>query len=429
MSIDLKRRRFLGFTLGGGLASFCAPRLSLGRDKTSRGARVVVIGGGFGGATCARYLKHLDGSIQVTLIEPKNIYITCPMSNAVVAGMRPLESLSVNYRRLRESGIRIITDTATAIDVAVREVRLHSGTRLSYDRLLVSPGIELQYGTPEGYDRAASYLMPHAWKAGNQTVQLARKIRWMKDGGTVLIAVPPAPFRCPPGPYERASLIANYLKVHKPSSKVLILDANEKFSKQSLFQAAWKALYDGLVEWIPLSADGKVMRVDAKKMKVYTELEEHSPAVANIIPAQRAGQIAVDAGLTDTTGWCPINPQTCESTRAPEVYVIGDACIADPMPKSASAANSQAKVCASAIVASLQGLSVPDPSFHNTCYSLVAADYAISITGSYRLEKGLLASIPSAGGMSPSSAPSEHRQREARYAQGWYDSILADSFG
>jgi sulfide dehydrogenase [flavocytochrome c] flavoprotein subunit len=429
MATNLKRRQFLSWSLSAAFAPLCASQNSYQSGDSGRGANVLVIGGGFGGATCARYLKQMDNDLRVTLVEPKNIYITCPMSNAVIAGMRPLESLIVNYRRLREQGIKIVTGMATAIDVSSREVRFLSGERLNYDRLVMSPGIDLVYNSPEGYDLAASHLMPHAWKAGNQTVQLARKIRWMKDGGTVLIAVPPAPYRCPPGPYERASLIASYLKAEKPKSKLLILDANEKFSKQDLFQEAWKSLYGDMIERIPLSQDGKVIRVDTKKMKIFTELAEHSPTVANIIPLQRAAQIAVDTGLTDATGWCPINPQTHESTRASGIYVIGDACIAEPMPKSASAANSQAKACASAIIASLRGTPVQDPSFHNTCYSLVAPDYGISITGTYRLEKGATVSVSSAGGVSPINASLEQRQREARYTKGWYTSIVADSFG
>jgi sulfide dehydrogenase [flavocytochrome c] flavoprotein subunit len=429
MPTKMKRREFLGWSLSAAFAPICAAQNSYPSGETGRGANVIVIGGGFGGATCARYLKQLDSDLRVTLIESKNIYITCPMSNAVIAGIRPLDSLTVGYRRLREQGIKIVTGMATAVDASSREVRLSSGEILSFDRLVMSPGIELVYNTPEGYDRAASHLMPHAWKAGNQTVQLARKIRWMKDGGTVLIAVPPAPYRCPPGPFERASLIASYLKTEKPKSKVLILDANEKFSKQELFEEAWKSLYGDMIERIPLSQDGKVVRIDIKKMKVYTELAEHSPTVANIIPLQRAAQIAVDAGLTDATGWCPINPQTHESTRVSGIHVIGDACVAEPMPKSASAANSQAKVCASAIVSSLKGIPVQDPMFHNTCYSLVSAEYGISITGNYHLERGATVGLSSVGGISPVNAPLEQRQREARYAKGWYSSIVADSFG
>jgi sulfide dehydrogenase [flavocytochrome c] flavoprotein subunit len=398
-------------------------------DGAVRG-RVVVGGGGFGGATCAKYLKQLAPLLQVTLVEPNKEYITCPLSNAVIGGLRPLTSLAQDYRRLAERlGVELIHDTATAIDAPRRTLTLKRGGKLHYDRLEIAPGIALKWGSPEGYDERASELMPHAWKAGPQTELLRRQLEAMRAGGVVAISVPPAPFRCPPGPYERASLIAGYLQRHKARAKVLILDANEKFSKQALFTAAWRSLYPGMIEWIPISGDGAVRRVDPTAMTLYTESERHRVAVANVIPVQSSAAIAVDADLTDSSGWCPVDPHTFESRRQPKVHVIGDACSAEPMPKSASGANSQAKVCALAIVAYLAGKAPAEASLHNTCYSLAGADYGLSISAIYQVRDSGISAVVGAGGVSPEQATTEFRAREARYALGWYDSIVADTFG
>jgi sulfide dehydrogenase [flavocytochrome c] flavoprotein subunit len=272
--------------------------------------------------------------------------------------------------------------------------------------------------------------MPHAWKAGPQTTLLRSQLEAMADGGVVIIAAPADPFRCPPGPYERASLVAHYLKKHKPKSKVLILDAKEKFAKQGLFMEGWKALYGDMIEWVPASKEGKVVRVDAATNTVWAgELEnEHKGAVVNIIPQQSAGKIAIVSGLADDKGWCPINPATFESTVQKGVYVIGDSSIAAPMPKSGYSANSQAKVAASAIAAVLNGTTAPTPAYTNTCYSLIGEDYGISVAGVYKMADGKLISVEGSGGVSVANAPPAVRKREATYAHSWYNNIVADTF-
>ena len=392
--------------------------------------RVVIVGGGFGGATCAKYLRRLAPGLEITLIERSERYVSCPFSNAVIGGLSTLDRLIQGYDRLSDlHGIKILHDRVTAIDPAAHSIKLQRGLRLPYDRLVVAPGIDLKWGNPAGYDEAASQFMPHAWQAGPQTVLLRQQLEAMSAGGVVAISVPPAPFRCPPGPYERASLIAHYLKAHKPRSKIVILDSNDTFSKQALFIEAWQALYPGLIEWLPISQDGQVTRIAPKSMTLYTELEKHRVAVANIIPAQQAAAIARMNGLTDETGWCSVNPKTFESTRIKDIHVLGDACMAGPMPKSASSANSQAKICALAVVAALAGRSPPEPSLHNTCYSLVGPNYGISISAIYRVNARGIVAVEGAGGTSPVRASAEFRTAEARYAKGWFENILADSFG
>jgi hypothetical protein len=270
--------------------------------------------------------------------------------------------------------------------------------------------------------------MPHAWKAGEQTLLLRRQLEAMEDGGTVLMAAPGNPFRCPPGPYERASLIAYYLKTRKPRSKLIILDAKDTFSKQRLFQNAWAALYPNL-EWVSLSKGGKVTAVEVGAMTLVTDFGRHRADVANVIPPQKAAAIAEAAGVTDRSGWCPIDPSTFESRLQPGMHVIGDAAIAGGMPKSAFAANAQAKVCAAAVVALLAGGRAPEPKLANTCYSLVAPDYAISVAGVYRPADGQLKDVEGAGGVSAADAPASIRAEEARLAHGWFNTIAAEVFG
>jgi sulfide dehydrogenase [flavocytochrome c] flavoprotein subunit len=394
--------------------------------------RVVVIGGGFGGATCAKYLRVYDPTLNVTMIEQNASFTTCPGSNWVLGGLRKMEDLTQNYDALRSKhGVKVVTDRVTAIDPAKRIVTLASGKSVEYDRLVMSPGIDFRWNEIEGYDEAASQLMPHAWKAGPQTVLLQKQLQAMPDGGTVIMNPPPMPFRCPPGPPERASMIAHYLKANKPKSKILILDSKESFSKKGLFMDAWNDLYPGMIEWVPASKGGKVVRVDPKSLTVHTDDgSSHKADVVNIIPAQRAGVIAIASGLSNDSGWCPVNQHTFESTLVPNVHVIGDSAVAGALPKSGHAANNVAKMTAAAIVSLFRGTKMPTPSHVNTCYSLVGPEYGISIAAVYRLgEDGMLAGVKGAGGLSPKEASSLHRAQEAGYAQGWYDSITADSFG
>lgn len=392
-------------------------------------AKVVIIGGGYGGATAAKYLRMANAAIEVTLIEKGKEYISCPLSNEILSGDRKLDSLTFKYDVLASRhGVKMLHDEATAIDAEKKTVTTAGGQTLSYDRLIVSPGVEFKWGALEGYDEEASKTLPHAWKAGEQTLLLRKQLEDMADGGKVFIVVPPKPFRCPPGPYERAAQIAHYLKQAKPKSKVIILDANEAFSKQALFQAGWKRFYPDMISWKPANEDGKVKKVDVAKRTLFTEFEEHKGDVINIIPPHQAGSIAQKAGLTDASGWCPVNPKTLESTVQKNIHVIGDACIAGAMPKSAYAASSQAKVCASAIAALIAGKEPATPLFVNTCYSLITPDYGISVAGVYRIEEGKIVGVKGAGGESPVEASDAQRKLESEYARSWLNNVTADIF-
>jgi sulfide dehydrogenase [flavocytochrome c] flavoprotein subunit len=423
---DMTRRHFLKLAGGVGAASVFGI-LPMAR---AAGARVVVIGGGFGGATCAKYIRQMDPSIAVTLIEKDPRFITCPFSNLVLGGLRTMDSITQSFDTLsKKYGVTVAQDEVIGIDPAAKRVKLKSGKTLSYDRLVASPGISLTYDAVPGYSTKAAEMMPHAWQAGPQTVLLRKQLEAMKDGGLVLMAAPSNPFRCPPGPYERASMIAHYLKQKKPKSKIIIVDAKDKFSKQGLFEEGWKKLYPGMIEWVPGGQGGTVRAVDAKKMSVETELESYKPAVANIIPPQKAAQIALSAGLADETGWCPVDPKTFESKTHAGVHVIGDSAIAGALPKSGFAANSEAKMCAAAIVTQLGEQPLADVSLVNTCYSIVGPDYGISVAGVYRVSEKGIVEIEGAGGVSPKDASEGFRRDEAKYATGWYQSITEDAWG
>jgi NADPH-dependent 2,4-dienoyl-CoA reductase/sulfur reductase-like enzyme len=420
--IRTTRRAFL---TGTATAVALSPKLSLGQARP----RIVIIGGGFGGATCARALRHADPQFDVTLVEPNPTFTACPFSNAVIAGLRDIAAQRFGYGAIRAAGIAIAQDQATAVDPQARHVTLRDGSALDYDRLVLAPGIAIRWDALPGYDEAAAEVMPHAWLAGDQTLLLRRQLEAMPDGGTAVISAPANPFRCPPGPYERASLIACYLKKAKPRSKLIVLDAKDNFSKQRLFQNAWQQFYPELIEWVSLSNGGKVISVDAKTRTLATDFASYKPDVANVIPPQRASGIAQLAGVADSTGWCPIDPVTFESRLQPNIHVIGDAAIAGAMPKSAFAANAQAKVCAETITALLHGEAPSPPKLINTCYSLVAPDYGISIAGVYHSVGGQLADVEGAGGVSPLDAPADFRALEAAYAKAWFGTITAETFG
>ena len=429
--MKMNRRDFVKATgTAAAVAMVGMPHLALGAAT-----KVVVVGGGTGGATAAKYIKRLDPSIDVTIIEPNKTYFTCYFSNEVIVGERDMKSIEVGYGDLEKMGIKVVFDSAEAIDGAAKTVKTKGGQSLSFDRCVVSPGVDFLYDKIEGYSAEAAEKLPHAWKAGPQTTLLQKQLTDMKDGGVVAILAPPNPFRCPPGPYERASLIAHYLQKHKPKSKVVIIDSKGKFSKQGLFIQGWKKFYGfetdkALIEWRP-DPDGKLPRVDAKAMTVtYGSMDDELKAdVINVIPPQRAGKIAVDSGLTDDSGWCPVDGRSFESKKVPGVHVIGDACIAGAMPKSGYAANSQAKVCAAAVVALLKGGEVGVPSFVNTCYSLIAPEWAISVAGVYKLgADGKIAEVPGSGGLTPMDASPEAHAREVQYAYSWYTNIVNDIF-
>jgi len=394
--------------------------------KGSSGVKVVVIGGGFGGATLAKYIKLVDATIHVTLVERNPVFYTCPGSNNVIAGISDIKSLSWNYDTLkRKYGVEVVRDEAIDIDPVQKTVRLKNSPALKYDRLVVASGIDFRWDAIEGYDQKASTLVPHAWKAGEQTQLLRSQLEAMPAGGVVMILAPANPFRCPPGPYERASLMAYYLKNHNPRSKIIILDAKTKFSKQALFMKGWEDLYPGMIEWVSWASEGDVERIGVKSRTVFTEFGVHKADVLNVIPPQKAGFIAERVGLTDQSGWCPVDQNTFESTLVPDIYVIGDACIATPMPKSGFSANAQAKICALAIVNTIYGKSSGTASLINTCYSYLNPDYAISVSAVYGYSSQDRKLTTRSSGVTPMDA---NRSMEAKYARGWYRNIMSDTF-
>jgi len=420
----LNRRQFLVS------ASAAAAALPAGRAAAQgTPSRVVVIGGGYAGATVARFLRAADPSIEVTLIEAKRTFYSCPYSNLVIGELRPFSILQFGYDGVAATGVRMVFDRATRVDTVGKTVHTEGGLDFPYDRLVMAPGIEIIWNAIPGYDRAAAEVMPHAWEAGPQTLLLRKQLEEMPDGGVVAIAPPTNPFRCPPGPYERASLIAHYLKTQKPRSKLLILDSKEHFSKQILFQRAWTQLYGDLIEWHGVHDFGPVIAVKPAEMVLVTETKEIRVNVANVIPPQRAGAIAQAAGVADGTGWCPIDPLTFESTLQPGIHVLGDAAIAGAMPKSAFSANSQGKVCAVQIARLLKGEAPTRTKLLNTCYSLVAPGYGISIAGVYEPGEEIIESIEESFGISPIDASAEFRQLEAEYGASWYRTITTQVFG
>jgi len=402
---------------------------AIAQQKSS--GRLVIIGGGFGGATAARYARINHPTLDVTLIEPRTTYITCPYGNLLLAGRKNLGQITHSYDGLRKRGVKIVQDMAAGIDAPGKRVRLAKGGTIAFDRLIVSPGIAIRWGALEGYTEAASATIPHAWIPGDgsQVTTLRRQLEAMPDGGVVGFSIPANPFRCPPGPYERISMVASYLKKHKPKSKILALDAKEAFSKQGLFLDGWKALYGDMIEWVPSNKDGRVVRVDAAAKTLVTEfVTSHKVAVANVIPPQMAAAIARDSGLADQSGWVPINPRTFEAKSAPGIHVIGDANNGAPMPKSGYVASNTAKHAVACAVASLKGEPAPDGVYFNTCYSHVGDEYGISVVGVYRATDAAITEVPNSGGVSPRGDLPEQRRLEAGYADAWYGSITRDMF-
>lgn len=423
---NFSRRQWLS-TVGKAGAASAALMMAPAFARTAAG-KVVVVGGGFGGATAAKYIKRRNPAIDVTLVEPAKTYYTCPFTNLYFGGLRTFEQQGHNFDELRAIGVKVIHDFAAGVDANTKTVKLAGGESLSYDKLLLAPGIDFRWNALDGYDEAAAQLAPHAWKAGEQSILLKKQLEAMRDGGTFVMVAPANPFRCPPGPYERVSMVAHYLKQNKPKSKILILDSKDAFSKQGLFQAGWDRFYGDLIEWVPLSKDGKVVRVDAQSLVVESEFgETHKADVLNVIPPQKAGAIAEIAGVTNESGWVPIKHQTFESELVADIYVVGDATVAAPMPKSGFSANAQAKVAAAAIVNALAGKPASEPAFANTCYSLIAPDYGISVAHNYQLKDGKIAEA--SGGVSPADANDDFRKLEAEYGVAWYQAIAMDTWG
>ncbi len=394
------------------------------RASAANRPRVLIIGAGFAGGTCARYLRRMQPAIDVTLVDPAESYESCPMSNRVLTGLRDFASINVSRRGLARAGVTCLRDRVVGIEADSRRARLAGGATLRYDRLVMAPGIRMLWGTPQGYDEAAAQRMPHAWIAGAQTRLLAAQLHGLRDGGVVAISVPAGPMRCPPGPFERASLIAAYLKQHRHRCKILIFDSNNHFPRQDAFEQSWQELYPGMIRWIPVVEDGAVIRVDPSRMLLYTAQQAHRADVINIIPPQAPALLAAQAGLAANHGWCPVEPLSFASQLLPDVHVIGDACIADPMPKAASAANAQGRQCAAAIVAMLAGRPPSASMLESVCYSLLAQDRALSIHAQFRLSGEGIRQLAL-----PDDPGAVSAAQEARNADAWYRDIIADSFG
>ncbi len=397
------------------------------RLRSAAAAHVVIVGGGFGGASCARVLRDLAPDIAVTLIEPRALFHTGVFSNSAVASLCALGDIVRGPATLQARGLKWMRETAVEIDPVLRKVRLSSGATLRADFLVVSPGVEMRWDTIDGLNARSSEHMPHAWLGDAQVPRLRQRLEAIRDGATLLVSAPANPYRCPPGPYERASLMAWRLAATQRRCKIIVADAKDDFSKRALFKLGWDTLYPGTVEWVSRASGGEVIAVDAAKGKVHLASGDviHTD-LASIIPPQHAATIARDAGLTDESGWCPVRPLNMESRLHNGVHVIGDAAAADPMPKSAFCANSQAKQVALSIAAKVRGDAPPAPTYLNTCYSLMAPDYAISVGNVFAIQGEHFTSLSS--GTSALSGGRELRAREARYAQQLYHQITRDSF-
>ncbi|MBF0246556.1 MAG: FAD-dependent oxidoreductase [Alphaproteobacteria bacterium] len=430
---NMNRRNFLKTTGGAAVAvgaTLAAPHVAL-----AAAGKVVIVGGGVAGATTARYLKLANAAIDVTIIEPNATYHTCFMSNEVLGGDRTLAQIEQTYDGLVKMGVKVVKDSVTGIDAAKKTVITAGGMPFDYDHCVVAPGISFK--AEEFADVGDHSVITHAWKAGPQTATLRAQLEAMADGGKMCIIAPNDPFRCPPGPYERASQIAHYFKHHKPKSKVVIIDRKDKFSKQGLFMQAWKDLYgygtdNSIIEWRSASTMAGLEAISAKDMTVDTlAAGKEKFDVINFIPNQKAGEIAFAAGLTNDKGWCNVDKITFESKVHKGIYVLGDASVATAMPKSGYSANSQGKVCAAAIVAMLAGKPVGTPSYVNTCYSIAGENYGFSVAAVYRYnaEKDEIAGVKDAGGLTAVDASAEVRRREVEFAYSWYNNICKDTWG
>jgi len=425
---DLTRRRFVELT-GASLLSIAATPLYAPQVLAQAKPKLVCIGGGPGGGTVARYVnKDAAGAIEVTLIEPQKQFTTCFFSNIYVGGYRPFKSITHNYDKVRKEGIKVVHQAAASIDRDKKQVVLAGGRRIPYDRLVVAPGIDIKWDSVPGYSEEAAKTLPHAWKPGPQTQLLVRQLNALKDGDVVVMIAPPNPYRCPPGPYERASMFAHVLKSkgHK-KSKIVILDPKPNFSKQALFTEGWEKHYPGMVEWQDPKVHGGIKSVDAKTKEVKTDLASYKAAMVNVIPAQMAGKIARDAGLADASGFCPIDPESMKSKSDGNTFVVGDACIPGDMPKSAFSANSQAKVAAMIIRGELAGARTFPARYSNTCWSLIETDDDVKVGGTYEPGEGKLKAVTTF--VSQRGEPAEMRKQNYRESIDWYNGIVADIFG
>ncbi|QFT79745.1 Sulfide dehydrogenase [flavocytochrome c] flavoprotein chain precursor [Roseovarius sp. THAF27] len=421
--MTLDRRTFLGTTAAAATVLAAPNVLAQGAGKP----RVVVIGGGAGGATAARYIaKDSDGAIDVTLVEPTRTYFTCFFSNLYLGGFKEISDIGHTYGTIAASGVNVIHDWAVDVDRDAKTVTLAGGATLPYDKLILSPGIDFVDGAVEGWDISAQNAMPHAYKAGSQSELLRAQLEAMPEGGTFAMVAPPNPYRCPPGPYERISMVAHFMKENNPTAKIIVADPKPKFSKMSLFQEGWNKHYPGMVDWIGEEFGGGNVSVDTANMTVTIDGEETSVDVCNVIPAQKAGRIADMAGVTDGN-WAPVNAADMSTKADADVYVLGDAAAQGDMPKSGFAANSQAKVCANAVRGALTGSKVFPAKFSNTCWSLIATDDGVKVGATYEATEEKIAKVD--GFISETGEDSALRKATYEESEGWYTGITTDMFG
>jgi len=444
----LSRREWLSQALGL-LSVAAAPTLAFAKDK----AHIVIVGGGVGGATAAKYLKLFNPSLAVTLVERNPFYIRPYGSSEVLNQHTTLDELRVSYDALRAKyGVHVVMDTVIGLDAQARTLATAGGRTIGYDRLIVSPGIQLMYEAYTGYSEAvARTAVPSGWIPGEQTALLARQLQAMRPGGTFVLAAPPNPYRCPPGPYERAALMTEWFQQHNPSAKVIIVDPKDSFVTDQTMMLGWNRLYrfnlpedyarkmsssvevlqhasPGMLTWVRGKDGGRTLRIDAKRMRIETEAETIQADVINVIPPMKAGKVASVLGLTDGSGFCPVDRHTFASTRLPHVHVIGDASIADAMPKSGFSANTQAKVVARAIVEELAGRRAPEPLWENTCYALAGKDYGLFVADVFKVVDGKIARINGQGRYLPLDATPAQIKLAARYQQAWLRTFTADCF-
>ncbi|MGK7651620.1 FCSD flavin-binding domain-containing protein [Roseovarius sp. B08] len=421
--MTLDRRTFLGTTAA--MATTLAAPMVLAQDAGK--PRVVVIGGGAGGATAARYIaKDSDGAIDVTLVEPTRTYFTCFFSNLYLGGFKEISDIGHTYGNLAAAGINVLHDWAVDVDRDAKTVTLASGTTLPYDKLILSPGIDFVDGAVEGWSVEAQNAMPHAYKAGSQSELLRAQLEAMPEGGTFAMVAPPNPYRCPPGPYERVSMVAHFMKENNPTAKIIVADPKPKFSKMALFQEGWNKHYPGVIDWIGEEFGGGNVSVDPANMTITIDGEETQVDVCNVIPAQKAGRIAEMAGVTDGN-WAPVNPADMSARADADVYVLGDAAEQGDMPKSGFSANSQAKVCANAVRGALTGSKVFPAKYSNTCWSLIATDDGVKVGATYEPTDEKIASVDSF--ISETGEDSALRKATYEESEGWYTGMTTDMFG
>ena len=421
--MNFNRRLFLGTGVVAATTLAAPSVFAAGHGKP----RVVVVGGGAGGATAARYIaKDSKGAIDVTLIEPSRMYYTCFFSNLYLGGIKTIDDLGHSYGTMAAGGVNVVHDWAVGVDRDAKTVSLAGGGSVSYDKLILSPGIDFVDGAVEGWDLSSQNAMPHAYKGGSQTELLKSQIAAMPQGGTFAMVAPPNPYRCPPGPYERVSMVAHYLKANNPTAKIIVADPKPKFSKQGLFQEGWANHYDGMIDWIGDDFGGGNVSVDPNAMTVTIDGEVTKVDVCNVIPAMKAGRIAELAGVTDGN-WAPVNAADMSTKADADVYVLGDASQQGDMPKSGFSANSQAKVCANAVRGALTGSKVFPAKFSNTCWSLIDTNDGVKVGATYEATDEKISKVD--GFISQTGETAEMRKATYEESEGWYAGITADMFG